>query len=1036
MKLKTLKMKAFGSFAKETKIDFDSMDGLWLTTGPTGSGKTTIFDAVMYALYGESSGDERDGSSMRSGYARPDEETFVELCFEQQGREWIVYRSPAWKRPKQRGEGYTDQPARATLSSRDETLDKRIDARLAEIIGVSAAQFRQLAMIAQNDFRRILTENAKERCELLRKLLGTERYDRFQKKLKEMNDAAKLRADVDRKAVMDEAVRFGWDEQSLLDDVVRNYAERKDQEDVWPEQAVLDAMEAQCAREAEDLKTVDAVIDPMREKQEEMNRQLAVTEARHKRFEYRAELTERVKRAESEKSEREKKQQLLKRKTEALDIVPLMKEKDRSIAALENRTRELEDYTGKLGTAQTGLEAARQAAGQTEGLRGERDVLMGQIRHLTDEVLPLFGAVKTAEETLKQSETQVREAKEKVETVREQRESNRGQTEQTKQIADKLPQASARVLEADDAVQKAEERVRRVRNLTELEAELGKRKAAYDKQVTVTKKALTDADDANAHLTEVKTAYYAMQACMLAVDLKPGQVCPVCGSTDHPSLALPTDRDVTREQMMEAENAARDADTDYDTAKRELDRLHGRVEEAGNNLQQQADELGVTGTAAEALTEAQAALTIQTEVQKEAAQDKKNAEAAGRKVVTLEQEAKRLESEQEQAAEALKETEKNESAQRAELETLRKRLPEMEEQDVRNHVTGLQDQCRKIEKEIRTLEENLKTAEQSVNTLKKQIEIAGQEKQNALRDREQSEKELAASLREHEFASEAEVGELTKNADRNGLRAEMDALTRWFAELDQARKELAALVEELAGQTDTDPQVLRDALEQLKAEISAKEQAKNGLLTRIESNLGFCKRTLALTDKARESAAQADFCSELFYSTQTRRGGMTFEIYVQRYYFERVIRHANRHLNEMTGDTLQLCLQEPEESKGAYSGLDLSILDRATGKERNVATLSGGESFMASMSLALGLSDLVSNEISNVDLGILFIDEGFGTLDEDSLQQVLGVLNELTEQSGKLVNVISHRPELREAIRNQIRVKKTDRGSEITMQYR
>ena len=1036
MKLKTLKMKAFGSFAKETTINFDSMDGLWLTTGPTGSGKTTIFDAVMYALYGESSGDERDGSSMRSGYARPDEETFVELCFEQQGKEWTVYRSPAWKRPKQRGEGYTEQPAKTKLSGPDETVDKRIDARLTEIIGVSAEQFRQLAMIAQNDFRRILTENAKNRCDLLRKLLGTERYERFQKKLKEMNDAAKACADADRKAVKDEAARFGWDEQSLLDDVVRNYAERKDTEDVWPEQAVLDAMEAQCAREAEDLKTVDAVIAPMRNMQEEMNGQLAVTEERHKRFERRTELAEWVGQAESEKSEREKKQQQLKRKTEALDLVPLMKEKERSITALDNRTRELEAYTGKLSAAQTKLDTARHEAEQTEQLRGERDLLMGKIRHLKEEVLPLFGKVKAAEENLKQTENGVREAKEKEATIRTQREENRRQTEETKQIADKLPQASARVLEADDAVKKAEERVRRVQNLTELETELGKRKNAYDKQTAKTQKALTDADAANAHLTEIKTAYYAMQACMLAVELKPGQVCPVCGSTDHPQLALPTDRDVTREQMMEAENAAHDADAAYDTAKRELDRLHGRVEETENNLKQQAEELGVTGSAEDALTSARASLTAQKEARKEAEQAKKSAEDAGLKVTALEQTAKRLETEQNQAAEALKEQEKNESAQRAELEALRKRLPEMDEQTVRQNVDGLQAQCVNTEEQIRNLEESLKSAEQAVNTLQKQIETAGQEKQNAARDRAEAEQELAASLREHEFASEEEAGELAQNADRNEIQTAMENLTRWFAALDHAKNELTALAKELEGQTDADPQALRDALEQLKADINAKEQAKNGLLTRIESNQGFCKRTLELVEKARESAAQADFCSELFYSTQSRRGGMTFEIYVQRYYFDRVIRHANRHLNEMTGGALQLCLQEPEESKGTYSGLDLSILDRATGKERNVATLSGGESFMASMSLALGLSDLVSNEISNVDLGILFIDEGFGTLDEDSLQQVLGVLNELTEQSGKLVNVISHRPELREAIRNQIRVKKTDRGSEITMQYR
>lgn len=1036
MKLKQLRMKAFGSFAKETIIDFDSMDGLWLTTGPTGSGKTTIFDAVMYALYGESSGDERDGNSMRSGYARPDEETFVELRFEQQGKEWTVYRSPAWKRPKQRGEGFTEQPARATLSSRDETLDKRIDTRLAEIIGVSADQFRQLAMIAQNDFRRILTENAKDRCDLLRKLLGTERYDRFQKKLKEMNDAAEERRKADRKAVMDEAKRFSWDNQSLLDDVIQNYAGRKDTEDVWPEQAVLDAMETQCDRENEELENADAIINPMREKQEEINRDLAVTEARHQRFVHRTQLTEQVNRDESEKSVREDRQRLLKRKSVALDILPLVKGKEKSITEVVSRTQTLETCKEKLRLADQKLEEARQNAGQTETLQKERDAAMGEIRHLTDEVLPVFGAVKKTEQTLKQISDGVRDAKNKVETIRSQKEKNRLEMEKEKQVADQLPQAGVRVVEAEAAVKNAEERVRRVRNLTELDAELGKRKSEHSSQVRKTQEAWTDADAAGKNLTEVKNAYYAAQAHMLAMDLEPGKACPVCGSMDHPRLAQLTDDNVTREQMMEAEKAAHTADKAYDDAKREMDRLQGRVEETENSLKEQSEELGVTGSVAEALAEANTSLEGKKEGLRQAEQARRTSEEAGEKLAALEKNAKRLDGEQEEAVATLQEQEKDESGKKAELDALRERLPEMDEQTARGTVVELQAKLRETENRIRTLEESLKAAEQAVNTLKEQLMDAEREKASAIRAQEQAEQELAASLREHAFASEMEVAELTKNADRNGIRMEMDVLTGWFTTLENRKTELDGLEDELKGQTDNDPQILRDALEQLKAEIYAKEQAKNGLLTRIRSNHEFCKRTLELTEKARESATQADFCRELFLSTQGRRGGMTFEIYVQRYYFERVVRHANRHLNEMTGDALQLCLQEPEESRGAYSGLDLSILDRATGKERDVATLSGGESFMASMSLALGLSDLVSTEISNVDLGILFIDEGFGTLDEDSLQQVLGVLNGLTEQSGKLVNVISHRPELREAIRNQIRVRKTDRGSEIAVQYR
>jgi len=909
-----LTISAFGPYAGKETLDLDKLgeNGLYLITGTTGAGKTSIFDAITYALYDSPSGDTRDDSMLRSKYADESTETFVELEFMCNEKLYKVRRNPEYMRLKTRGGGTTRQVARAELHYPDGRIvdksKKEVTKAITEIIGVDHDQFSKIAMIAQGEFRKILLDKTENRKEIFRQIFKTHKYEAIQDQIKNETIAIKKKFDMARQNLLTYAGSIVCDNISELAVAVES-----------AKSGFLTVQE-----------TIDLINDLIKA-EEVANDELA----------------------------------------ESIKVIDGKLEKvNAAIGKAEEHAKNVEDYNNKkdlVPKAVEALECAKALFFEQEKKSTETESLEKQAT-LLDKELPEYDALDALQSQVKKIQNGIELNNLAFEKTKEDLEKNEKQLEQLKGLKEQLAQADVNKAKLESEKTLLQEQKAKLSALYESLQTLHKAKEklsnAQAVYIEVSQKAKVLSDEYN----DLNKRFLDGQAGIMASALIDGKPCPVCGSKTHPSLAKITDQVPTESELKMAKKLADNQIKDAELKSAECAKLNGKIEELIKST-----------------TENMAALLGENNVDKAAESTKIRLTIVEQDLGLIEQ---KIEIE-------------TENARRKEL--VDKKLPEQEK---------VLDELRKkqadLEKEIAGDSATLKEKTEQVQKLIKDLSFESKAQANAQLN----------FLKDKILALKSAYDMAKKDYENKN------------AELIKLQGEVSTLEKIVKGGTATDLEQEKQVKNTISQERAELQRKKETVVSFINSNKA-CLLNIQKTEK--ESKQLEEHYKWMNSLSNTANGGISekekisFETYVQMSYFERILRRASVRLQKMTGGQYELIRRVDELGKRAQVGLDIDVLDHHNGTTRSVNTLSGGEQFKASLSLALGLSDEIQASAGGVKLDTMFVDEGFGSLDGESLSLAISTLQDLTE-GNRLVGIISHVEELKNRIDKQIIVEKQKIG--------
>lgn len=1081
MKPTKLVMQAFGTYAEQTEIDFTQFEekGLFLICGDTGAGKTTIFDAISYALYGEASGSYRDTKNLKSEYVDKKVESFVDFYFTHQGKDYHVCRKPSFKytnrngKPDEQAEKVTFyQPDGTTLEGAknvDGTKEK--PGAIPQLLNMDAGQFMQVAMIAQGEFWKLLNAKTNERTEILRTIFQTDAYKKLELKLKNRMDVS-FAARKEREQSISQSFREVKVEPAeisegisgiLAEDLAEDSEEQprsvvqricdlqeklQDSKAVWNIEEMLTLLQAVIGEDTEKAKQKETVLAQAEEELQKLQGTLVSAKDNNAILERYARTKEEQEVLESQKGLFEERRIQLDRTKQATYKV---KPEYDAWSAKEHeweRTKQLiTDGAQTLADCQTRAGMADAKVKETEALRPEAE----QCQKIVDKVReeePRYKEREMLQHELGQIQLQLatQEQQEAALGTAEQMLQKRiGELQEQQAMWKEEPQQLAQAQAAHDKLldsQKKTESIaknlipawrRKQQELEEAQREYRKNQDAYESA----KEAFTHAD----------RLYRANLVGILASDLAEGDPCPVCGATHHEKLATLVEASVTAEQCKELKAVEEKKLDAFNQATASASSLRADVQAKGQQIKEEIrgymtpefiggvealEELIVSferqreklvNTVAQSRERLD---TLQQNCEKLREVEAMLARAQGTEMARLAEQRKSLVEERQ----SLIAKQAASQATLAALQTLS--YPDWEAaMQAGNHalarVTEIQTALDTAAKEKKSADEAVARVQASIATQKQALE---QQKSDAQMLKQRLNEKLTAC----QFASVEEM------QAQVATDAEIHAEETKLADYDKKVTEVAARLSQLEQEQDARHRTLVD-LEQLQQEHTSKRVQVETLRTalqaitfRIQNN---CEKqqNIRAQQVAYEKAKKENDTSYRLYtlvSGQTRNGKITFEQYIQAAGFDSILQAANRHLLPMSDNQFQLYRQTNAVGKQTNTFLDLEVLDISTGKRRPVGNLSGGESFKASLSLALGLSDTIAENRGGIQMDALFVDEGFGTLDSKSLEETKDALLSMSGEN-KLVGIISHRDELMD-IPQKLRVTKGRGGSRIQME--
>lgn len=942
-----LTMSAFGPYAGVTVLELERLGsrGLYLIAGDTGAGKTTIFDAVTYALYGAASGENREPDMLRSLYADPQTPTYVEMEFFCRGKRYRVRRCPEYLRPKGRGEGMTKQRAEAELYYPDGrppvTKVKEVTRAVEELLGLDKRQFTQVAMIAQGDFLKLLLAKTEDRSRIFREIFHTRLYQVLQERLKD--ESSKLRAEYEEagRSFRQYAGGIRCGAESLY----RKALEAQREKGEWiPAAELLELLSRILEEDGEQDSIAARRLGEQERQLEEINQKLGRAEAARK-------AQERLAQEEAALNEWEP------RYAEALEQweAEQKKQPQRDALALQIQTA-----TQRLGEYDE-VEALRRKQ-REQNRRGAK--IAGELERLEKEIGEIGQKMAEKKELLAEWED--------LETDRQELLRQRQDLTHEKQQLENLNKLRESCL----AMERELETVRRQYLKQADKTETSRR--AYEKK---------------------ERAFLDEQAGVLATTLKAGERCPVCGSLDHPQPAKMPEEAPTREELKKAkERLAADEERTAELSRQAGER-NGTYGALRAQFREQMEGMPQTGDSARP-EEAADAEKAEGLPGGEDSAGKPNGEVDDARLGEI------LEACTEKNKEALTETEKR-------LRFLTQQIAQKQE----------------TEKELPKLEKEQRTRQEKQEELRR--EQAALQAQAGLLD-EQIRKGAAALEYESRKIAEEKIQQMAaaKKAMEQNLKEIQATYEAGKKAVERGRASVKVLKEQLAGEPEEDT----DALSARRAELQESRARLNAAHTEISARIAANRQ--ARTELERQQAQIGELEQRWAWVralSNTANGNLPgkdkimLETYIQMACFDRTLMRANIRLMTMTGGQYELARRVEAANQRSQSGLELDVIDHYNGSRRSVQTLSGGEAFKASLSLALGLSDEIQASAGGIQLDTMFVDEGFGSLDEESLNQALRALDDLSE-GNRLVGIISHVAELKERIDRQIVVTKDRQG--------
>lgn len=908
-----LTMSAFGPYAGVTNLPLDKLGtkGLYLITGDTGAGKTTIFDAITFALYGEASGDNRNADMFRSKYADPDTPTEVELTFEYGGKEYYVKRNPAYLRPKKKGDGFTPKAADAELHYPDGRVVaklKDVNSAIVEIMGIDRNQFTRIAMIAQGDFLKLLLASTDERKKIFQKLFHTRNYWFLQDRLKaEANNLAK--------------------EYEKVSDSIRQYIGGIICEDDDPLSVRVKAAKEGAMTTEDVLSLLDELYKKDYSEQDKLNEAI-----------------------DSNEDEINKKTALIAK----------AEEQRKAETSLKKSEEKLVDVKARLARAKAETEAANEKKPRITEL-GEK------ITALKNE-LPLYDELEAKNKSLEITVKAITDNKNKLSAEKDKANSIKEEIEKLKEELSTLAKAEEEKLKAEhqkEAMKKEQASVGEIQTLLKelkmLEIQLADKQDDYRRK--------SESAEEKRHIYEAyNKAYLDEQAGILAETLADGEPCPVCGSTHHPSPAVKSSSAPTKAVLDKSKKAAKAAEKDAAAASESAKEILAAISEKKNYTEKSAQKVIEVNS----FDELEKALSEKAFILKD------SLEVNRREIMKA-------------------------SARVMRKQQLEKQIPEKEEQ-----INLAQTRINEFDKSLASLSSSKDAEEKQIETTAKKLNFA---------DKKALEKEISLL-----------------SAQKSALESAIESAAKEFSARDKETAEVMSAIEEakklLENREPCDIDNEKTLLSELMAKKALSSNRLQQVVTRLSTNINIMKNILRKSEEVSKIEKQWTMIKSL---SDTANGNITgkakimLETYIQMTYFDRIITRANTRLMIMSGGQYELKRRVETADKRSQSGLDLDVIDHYNGSERSVKTLSGGESFKASLALALGLSDEIQSSAGGIRLDTMFVDEGFGSLDEESLQQAMKALTGLTE-GNRLVAIISHVSELKDRIENQIIVEKERLG--------
>jgi exonuclease SbcC len=1032
VRIHRLSIAAFGPFAGTEEIDFDrlSAHGLFLLNGPTGAGKTSVLDAVCFALYGSVPGARQDAKRLRSDHAEPSLEPAVTCEFSAQGRHFEVTRSPAWDKPSTRGKnGFTTQQAKTLLRERiagawtDRSgRNDEAGAEITALLGMDREQFTRVVMLPQGDFAAFLRSKASDRLELLQKLFGTQRFEALEQELSARalaarNDVAKLNGDLELLASRAESEASSLADGSVTETAAADHVASEPRggepapEETAPEEpgARIGWLQAAVARRAAGL---TAAAEAAAAASELASARLETETARHDRQRRLAAARERKAAVEGElpglemkaaRLERHRGAEVLSGQLQAVRSSDIqVRHAAGALEAAITLLRLAADEDPELGQldlsamdadgAEDGA-AALDVAGELNRIRSLLAVV--EARLPDEERLHSLAARRTSLDTQQQQLSRTdAELGELLGNLRAE------QSELTAGLQPLEVLASAAVLHAKEAAA-AEE-------LLDI---VGRHQAAVKAQALAAQRHSASREfqlETKARWLDLREERLANAAAELAAQLAEGQPCPVCGSEEHPA---PAKAAASALGLSQAEEAAQHTNEEAE-AKLAADRT--ALGDANQLVAVLAGQGGDTpeSEAAAAVAAARQAADQSRRAVNQVTELRQRMDAVDARIAAAEDARHAAAAELAQATTAAVEVAEN-------LASLDQAL------------SGLRGSHPSLARRLRSLQEaaaTLEKAEGARNQLEKakaRAEEAHLELERALPDAgfgtaEEARAQLLAAAEAAALQAEVRAG-----YDEQARIAELFASEELVLAVQEAAAGPAVNDELLAGFKATAAQAIQAARD---AHLAAAMAARC-----VESLATIGSEYRQLADSAREPREQARLLTALA-ETAAGRGENTYRMSLNSYVLaarlEQVALAASERLVAMSDGRYLLQHSDARAARGAKSGLGLEVVDQWTGHRRDTATLSGGESFMASLSLALGLADVVQQESGGIQIDTLFVDEGFGSLDEQSLEQVMDALEGLRD-GGRVVGLVSHVGEMKQRIGTQLQVLKGRNGSTL-----
>lgn len=1024
-----LKMTAFGPYANCVELDFknDLKDDIFVITGQTGAGKTTIFDAIYYALYGETSGKKREVNELRSDFVGIDGPlTSVEFEFEIKGKRYKIERSPKQLTKSKKGDREIEKEPKATfMEIGKEPITRLSDIKneVEKVIGLTNEQFRKIVMIPQGDFREFLNSKTDEKIEILRKIFGTEYYNKIQNDLKEK--AKNLEYEIkDTKKEIDINIKtIKAKEDSDLYNLIK-----EDKLDLH----IIKELENYIQKEKEILKEHEKEIliidENINKKQEEI---LKATQLNEK-FQEKENIKNELDNLEKKQQEIDKLNDTLRKGKNALkisEVEKILKSQINSIKEVIQQKELTEKNRNSLKENLINIKKEYDKLDEYNKNLDEKKSSLLLLNSYTKEV----SIIPDVEKNLKQIDLEIKDNENKCEEYTKKLFEFKRKIETLPDIINEINKKNDLLkIKRDDKLKKENDRAilrdlyENIYNIDNINEELQK--------VDIEMSKIKSKNEVLSKEYEIKNDIFInSKAILLAKNLIEGMPCPVCGSIHHPNPIKTKDNIPTKEELEELKISIEKNNEELKRITEEKNTLEKKYVAYESNINSKKENLGDIIISYDKEDIVKIGIGLKNDI-----------ENIGKEIEILEKEKNELE-----------ETKLSIEKEKNSIEDYEKRVEQVKEKlntlnsDKLVNQNKLLDIKNKIElkyQDLDYLNEIILSTKKELDFLQSKVKKVSEDYNNLNLDLEKEEVKLSQINKNLEFLEKSKNEYETKFYDF--IKVNFNNLDEYYS-VKLSENELSKIEKDIASYNQR-MNLLSEKLKVIEYELKEfniidvykltveknnlvckKEKIINNIseqkicISNNEETLENIQKKVDIIDKKYEKFSMVEELSKMANGTDFNK--VTLETFVLVSYFDDVLKEANKRLEKITSKQYYLVRKE-DLSKRGKKGLELDVYDTHTSKTRSVTTLSGGESFKVSLALALGLSDVVQHNAGGIQLDTMFIDEGFGTLDSKSLEDAIDILIQL-QNNGRLIGIISHVNELKERIPSKLEVTKTVNGS-------